>query len=41
MSSEYLGESLRAQAEDAPPPWNRGQDREKVARHIKRVLRAK
>lgn len=41
LSSEYLAESLRAEAEDAPPPWERTQDREKIAQHIKRILRAR
>jgi hypothetical protein len=39
LSSEYLGESLRATAHDAPPPWDRVGDRERVARHVRRILR--
>lgn len=39
LSGEYLSESMRADAYDAPPPWERDADREKVAQHIRRVLR--
>lgn len=39
LSGEYLSESLTADAWDAPPPWERDPDREKVARHIRRIIR--
>jgi hypothetical protein len=39
LSGEYLSESLRADAWDAPPPWEREADREKVAKHVRRLLR--
>jgi len=39
LSADYLSESLTADAHDAPPPWVREADREKIAKHIKRVLR--
>ena len=39
MSAEYLVESRTADEHDAPPPWEREVDREKVAKHIRNVLR--
>lgn len=39
LSGEYLAESHRASAHDAPPPWEREPDRERVASHVKRVMR--
>lgn len=39
LSGEYLSESLTANAHDAPPPWEREPDREKLARHIRRIIR--
>lgn len=39
LSAEYLSESLTADAHDAPPPWVREADREKIAKHIRRVIR--
>lgn len=40
LSGEYLAESRGAAEHDAPPPWTRHADRERVAQHIKNVLRA-
>lgn len=39
MSSEYLLQSVKAVAWDAPPPWDREADREKIAKHIKQLFR--
>ncbi len=39
LSAEYLDESRNADAHNAPPPWQRAPEREKVAKHIKNVLR--
>lgn len=39
LSAQYLSESIRADTHDAPPPWEREPDRERVAKHIKRIMR--
>lgn len=39
LSGEYLAESRGADEHDAPPPWTRHADRERVAQHIKGLLR--
>jgi hypothetical protein len=39
LSAEYLTESQTADEHDAPPPWNREADRERIAKHIRNVLR--
>ena len=39
LSGEYLAEALQADAHDAPPPWEREPDRERIAQHIRRVIR--
>jgi hypothetical protein len=39
LSGEYLSESFRAEAHDAPPPWEREADRARIAKHIRKILR--
>lgn len=42
LSNDYLAELNRAEAHDAPPPWEREptpEHRSKVSQHIKNVLR--
>jgi hypothetical protein len=39
LSSEYLSESMIADAHDAPPPWDREPDRDKIEKHIKKLFR--
>jgi hypothetical protein len=41
LSSEYLAETIRAEAHDAPPPWERAPDRGRIAKHIKSILRTR
>jgi hypothetical protein len=39
LSAEYLSESFRAEAHDAPPPWELAPDRARIATHIRKILR--
>jgi len=39
LSVEYLSESMTADAWDAPPSWERDVDREKIAKHVRRIIR--
>ena len=42
LSADYVSESYKAQADDAPPPWNVDTPevlRASVAKHIKNILR--
>lgn len=39
LSSEYLAQSVKAVAHDAPPPWDREPERVRVARHVRQILR--
>lgn len=41
LSAEYAAEAANATAHDAPPPWDRSADRERIGQHVKRVMRGR
>jgi hypothetical protein len=40
LSAMYLSEYIRSDAHDAPPPWEKKFDRDRVAKHVRKLLRA-